>query len=362
MNIKTLSALFATALVLSNTVSAADQVRIYNWAEYIGATTLKDFQAKTGIEPIYDTFSSNETLESKLLTGRSGYDVVVPSNHFLAHQIKAGVFQKLDRNLLSNWGNLNPQLMDQLKNNDPDNAYAVPYLWGTTGIAYNVDKVQSALGIVRIESWAALLEPENLKKLSGCGVALLDSPDEVFPPVLNYLGRDPNSTQTNDYKLAEQRLLELRPYITYFHSTKIVSDLANGNICIALTWSGSALQAKAQAEQAKNGIKIAYAMPREGVTLWFDMLAIPADSQNVAAAHSYINYLLEPETIAKVSEYVGYANPNQAADPVMSPELRQNPNVYPSESDMAKMFVVKERPSAVARLMTRAWNKIKSNR
>lgn len=356
------SLLASYALIVSVTAEAAEQVHIYSWAEYIGSSTIKDFEAKTGIQSVYDTFDSNETLEAKLLAGKSGYDVVVPSNHFLGRQLKAGAFQKLDRSQLSNWNNLNPHLLDRLQTNDPGNAYAVPYLWGTTGIAYNVDKVKAALGVDSIDSWSALLEPENLKKLNACGVAMLDTPDEVFPAVLNYLGKDPNSKTASDYKAAEQRLVDIRPYVTYFHNTKFVSDLANGNICIAFSWSGAALQAKTQAEQAGNGVKIAYAIPKEGVALWFDMLAIPADAKNVKEAHAYINYLLEPTTIAKISEYVGYANPNQAADAVMNPALRQNPSVYPSDAAMKDMFVVGERPPEIVRLMTRSWNKIKSSR
>lgn len=361
MNKSLISTLLASsALIFSVCASSAGQVHIYNWAEYIGNTTIKDFQEKTGIQPVYDTFDSNETLEAKLLAGNSGYDVVVPSNHFLGRQLKAGAFQKLDRSQLSNWNNLNKKLLERLQTNDPNNEYAVPYLWGTTGIAYNVEKVKTALGVDSIDSWSVLLEPESLKKLSSCGVALLDTPDEVFPAVLNYMGKNPNSTNASDYTLAEKKLAELRPYVTYFHNTKFVSDLANGNICMALSWSGAALQAKTQAEQAGNGVKIAYAIPKEGVAIWFDMLAIPAGAQNVKEAHAYINYLLEPTTISKISEYVGYANPNDAADQIMNPVIRQNPSVYPSDAAMKDMYVLGERPPAVVRLMTRSWNKIKT--
>ncbi|MGE8349068.1 MAG: extracellular solute-binding protein, partial [Pseudomonas protegens] len=259
----------ALAVLCSTAVQAQPSVSVYNWTDYIGQTTLADFQGQTGVKVIYDVFDSNETLEGKLLAGRTGYDVVVPSNHFLARQVKAGAFLKLDRSQLPNWKNLDPKLLALLEQNDPGNQYSVPYLWGTNGIGYNVDKVKQVLGIERIDSWAVLLEPANLKKLQQCGVSMMDSPDEVFPAVLNYLGLDPRSEKPEDYKKAEAKLLSLRPYITYFHSSKYVSDLANGDICIAFGYSGDVFQAANRAKEAKNGVNIAYAIPKEGSNLWF---------------------------------------------------------------------------------------------
>ncbi len=355
---KTLIAL--AAATLSGAALAQQTVHIYNWSDYIGEETLAKFEAKTGIKPIYDVFDSNETLEGKLLAGRSGYDVVVPTNHFLGKQIRAGAFQALDRSRLPNWSNLDPALLKQLETNDPGNQYAVPYLWGTNGIGYNVDKIKSVLGVDEIDSWAVLFEPENIKKLSQCGVAFLDSGDEMIPAMLNYLGLDPNSTNPDDYAKAEAKLLEVRPYVTYFHSSKYIGDLANGNICIAAGFSGDILQAADRADEAGKGIEIAYSIPKEGANLWFDMMAIPADAANAEQAHAFIDFLLEPEVIAEVSDYVGYANPNTKADAFMDEEVRNDPSVYPPQAVLDKLYISAELPAQVERLKTRTWTKVKS--
>jgi putative spermidine/putrescine transport system substrate-binding protein/putrescine transport system substrate-binding protein len=352
----------ALAALFSSAGHAAQTVSVYNWTDYIGETTLADFQAKTGIKVIYDVFDSNETLEGKLLAGRTGYDVVVPSNHFLARQVKAGAFLKLDRSQLPNFKNLDPKLLKLLEKNDPGNEHSVPYLWGTNGIGYNVDKVKQVLGIDHIDSWAVLFEPENIKKLHECGVAFLDSADELFPAILNYMGKDPRSENPEDYKQAEAKLLTLRPYITYFHSSKYISDLANGDICVAFGYSGDVFQAANRAKEAKNGMNIAYSIPKEGSNLWFDLLAIPADAANPKAAHAFINYLLDPEVIAKVSASVGYANPNPAAKAFMAPELVNNPEIYPSQEVLDKLYISTTPTPAVMRLMTRSWSKVKTNK
>ncbi|WP_421526132.1 polyamine ABC transporter substrate-binding protein [Pseudomonas yamanorum] len=352
----------ALAALFSSAGHAAQTVSVYNWTDYIGETTLADFQAKTGIKVIYDVFDSNETLEGKLLAGRTGYDVVVPSNHFLARQVKAGAFLKLDRSQLPNLKNLDPKLLKLLEKNDPGNEHSVPYLWGTNGIGYNVDKVKQVLGIDHIDSWAVLFEPENIKKLHECGVAFLDSADELFPAILNYMGKDPRSENPEDYKQAEAKLLTLRPYITYFHSSKYISDLANGDICVAFGYSGDVFQAANRAKEAKNGVNIAYSIPKEGSNLWFDLLAIPADAANPKAAHAFINYLLDPEVIAKVSASVGYANPNPAAKAFMAPELVNNPEIYPSQEVLDKLYISTTPTPAVMRLMTRSWSKVKTNK
>ena len=351
-----------TLCALAGPASAQDLVNIYNWTDYIAETTLVDFQRETAIKPVYDVFDSNETLEGKLLAGRTGYDVVVPSNHFLGRQIKAGAFQKLDRAQLPNWKNLDPILLQRLQANDAGNQYAVPYLWGTNGIGYNVEKIKQVLGVDTIDSWSTLFEVENLKKLQACGVAFMDSADEAMPAMLNYLGLNPNSTRLEDYKVAEGKLQTLRPYITYFHSSKYVSDLANGNICIAFGYSGDVYQAIQRADEAGNGVKIAYAVPKEGGNLWFDMLAIPADAKNPEQAHAFINYLLKPEVITKVSEHVGYANANSQATSLMSADITGNPSIYPPESIQAKLYVSTELPPDIMRWMNRSWSKLKSGR
>ncbi|WP_109513895.1 polyamine ABC transporter substrate-binding protein [Pseudomonas ovata] len=354
--------LAGTGLTLAVSAQAESTVHVYNWSDYIGETTLADFQTKTGIKPVYDVFDSNDTLEAKLLAGRSGYDVVVPSNHFLGKQIKAGAFQKLDKSLLTRYQNLDPALLKRLEKNDPGNQYAVPYLWGTNGIGYNVDKVKAVLGVDTIDSWAVLFEPENIKKLSGCGVALLDSGDEMIPAMLNYLGLDPNSTKEADYKKAEAKLLEIRPYVTYFHSSKYIGDLANGDICVAAGFSGDVFQARDRAAEAGKGVKIAYSIPKEGANLWFDMLAVPADAKNVKQAHAFIDYLLDPAVIAQVSDQVGYANPNPKAGELMQASIRDNPEVYPPQAVLDRLFVNSELPAKVQRLMTRSWTRVKSGK
>ncbi|KPA92274.1 MULTISPECIES: polyamine ABC transporter substrate-binding protein [Pseudomonas] len=354
--------LVGAGLTLAAGAYAAPTVHIYNWSDYIGEKTLADFEKATGIKPVYDVFDSNETLEGKLLAGHTGYDVVVPSNHFLGKQIKAGAFQKLDKSLLPNYANLDPVLMKRLEKNDPGNQYAVPYLWGTNGIGYNVEKVKAVLGVDRIDSWAMLFEPENIKKLSSCGVAFLDSADEMLPAVLNYMGLSPNSTNEKDYKAAEEKLLKVRPYVTYFNSSKYITDLANGEICVAAGFSGDVFQAKKRAEEAKKGVDIAYVIPKEGGNLWFDMLAIPKDAGNVKEAHAFINYLLQPEAIAQVSDYVGYANPNPKAGELMDQSVRTDEAVYPPQAVVDKLYVNSELPPKIQRVMTRSWTRIKSGK
>ncbi|MDF9775765.1 polyamine ABC transporter substrate-binding protein [Pseudomonas baetica] len=354
--------LVGAGLTIAVSVQAAGTVHIYNWSDYIGETTLADFQKDTGIKPVYDVFDSNETLEGKLLAGRTGYDVVVPSNHFLGKQIKAGAFQKLDKSQLPNYSSLDPVLLKRLEQNDPGNLYAVPYLWGTNGIGYNVDKIKAVLGVDKIDSWAAVFEPENIKKLNSCGVAFLDSADEMMPTVLNYMGLNANSTSPEDYKKAEAKLLAVRPYVTYFHSSKYIADLANGDICIAIGFSGDMFQARNRAAEAKKGVNIAYSIPKEGGALWFDMLAIPKDSANVKQAHAFINYLLKPEVIAQVSDYVGYANPNPGSDKLMEQSIRTDEAVYPPQEVLDKTYVSVELPPNIQRLMTRSWTKVKSGK
>ncbi|MHC8397524.1 polyamine ABC transporter substrate-binding protein [Pseudomonas sp. LB3P93] len=354
--------LVGAGLTLAVSVQAAGTVHIYNWSDYIGETTLADFQKETGIKPVYDVFDSNETLEGKLLAGRTGYDVVVPSNHFLGKQIKAGAFQKLDKSKLPNYSNLDPVLLKRLEQNDPGNLYAVPYLWGTNGIGYNVDKIKAVLGVDKIDSWDVVFEPENIKKLHSCGVAFLDSADEMMPTVLNYMGLNANSTNPEDYKKAEAKLLAVRPYVTYFHSSKYIADLANGDICIAIGFSGDMFQARNRAAEAKKGVNIAYTIPKEGGALWFDMLAIPKDSTNVKEAHAFINYLLKPEVIAQVSDSVGYANPNPGSDKLMDQSIRTDESVYPPQAVLDKTYVSVELPPNIQRLMTRSWTKVKSGK
>ena len=343
-------------------VESTGSLHVYNWTDYIAEGTLGEFRQASGIKVTYDVFDSNETLEGKLLAGQSGYDVVVPSNHFLGKQIKAGAFLELDRSLLPNWRNLDPGLMRQLELNDPGNRYAVPYLWGTNGIGYNVEQVKAALGVERIDSWAVLYEPENIARLAQCGVAFLDSADEMIPSMLNYLGLDPNSEDPADYAKAEARLKQLQPHVRYYHSSRYVTDLANGSLCVAVGYSGDVFQAAARARESRVGRDIAYAIPREGANLWFDTLAIPADARHVAEAHAFIDHLLKPEVIAAISDYVGYANPNRAARELMDPQVRDDPLVYPPPAVLAKLYVSAELQLASQRAMVDSWARVKTGR
>lgn len=337
-------------------------VRIYNWSDYIGEETIDRFQRETGIKVIYDVFDSNEVLEAKLLSGASGYDIVVPTSDFMGRQIIAGVFQPLDKAKLTNYDNLDPELMAFIESFDPGNAYGIPYLWGTTGFGYNLAMVEAALGSdAPLDSFDLIFQPEYLSRLADCGVAFLDAPQEVFEAVLNYLGLDPNSTTLDDYRVEARRILDpIRPYITYFHSSQYINDLANGDICIAFGWSGDILQAAARAREASNGHQIAYSIPREGALMWFDMLAIPADSRNTDHAHRFIDFLLQPEVIAEITEYVKYANANLEATSLVPPEIRNNPGIYPPPEVRSSLFTDEVTPPAVDRVMTRVWTSVKT--
>ena len=370
MKLKTLTVMLAAAALAAcggkdekaATGAPSKTLNVYNWSDYIAEDTIPEFEKATGIAVTYDVFDSDEMVETKLLAGSSGYDVVVPSLSFLGRQIQAGVFLPLDKSKIPNLKNVDPKMLERIALQDPGNQYAVPYLWGTNGIGYNVDKVKAVLGVDKIDSWGVLFEPENIKKLNQCGVAFLDSADELFPAILNYMGKDPRSEKPKDYQEAEAKLLTLRPYITYFHSSKYISDLANGDICVAFGYSGDVFQAANRAKEAKNGVNIAYSIPKEGSNLWFDLLAIPADASNPKAAHAFINYLLDPEVIAKVSASVGYANANPAANAFMDPELVNNPEVYPSQAVLDKLYISTTPTPATMRLMTRAWSKVKTDK
>lgn len=335
-------------------------VHVYNWSDYIAENTLADFTDATGVKVVYDVFDSNETLEGKLLAGSTGYDIVVPTNHFLGKQIKAGAFQPLKREWLSNWQHLDPQLLERLSINDPDNQYAIPYMWGTNGLGYNVAQVKAVTGQDQLDSWSAIFEVENIKELSKCGVAFLDSADEMIPAMLNYLGLNPNSEDPEDLAKAEQRLLELQPYVRYFHSSRYVSELANGSLCVAVGYSGDVFQARDRAEEAGNGVEVAYSIPKEGANLWFDTLAIPVDARNLEQAHLFLNYLLEPEVIAQISDYVGYANPNLSSLELMDEEVRNDPSVYPAPEVLERLYTNAELPDSVVRAMSESWTRVKA--
>lgn len=355
----------ATALFTSTKSFAQDEqvLHVYNWSSYIAPNTIADFEKQTGIKVVYDVFDSNEVLEAKLLAGRSGYDVVVPSNNFLAKQIRAGVFQKLDRTQLPNWKNLNPELLNALSPSDPGNLYAMPYLWGTIGFAYNIDKVQKALGDdMPTDSWDLVFNPQYMEKLKTCGVSFLDSPTEMLPATLNYLGLDTGTQKPEDIKQAEALFLSIRENVTYFHSSKYISDLANGDICVAVGYSNDLFIARDRANEANNGNKIEYVIPKEGAGSYFDMMAIPADAKNVKAAHVFLNYLMTPEVIANITNEVSAANGNQAATPFVNEVIRTNAGIYPDEATLKNIYTISDLPAKTQRVMTRTWTKIKTGR
>ncbi len=338
-------------------------LHVYNWSDYIGADTLAAFTRETGIQVVYDVFDSNEVLEARLLAGASGYDVVVPSNAFLARQIKAGVFRPLDRTQLPNWHNLDPLLLNTLKKNDPGNQHAVPYLWGTVGIGYNTERVRAALGDgAPLDSWDLVFDPARLEKLRSCGVAFLDSAAEILPAALHYLGLPTDSSNPDDLKRAEGLMQAIRPSITYFHSSKYIADLANGDICLAVGYSGDIYQARARAEEAGNGIQVRYSLPAEGAGSFFDMLAIPADARHVSEAHAFINFLMRPEVIAAITNQVHFPNGNAAATPLVSAAIRNDPGVYPGPALRQKLYTYPDLAPVTMRAMTRSWTRIKAGR
>lgn len=364
---KWLSGMVAGALmVVSATTLAAEEktLHVYNWSDYIAPDTVANFTKETGIKVVYDVFDSNEVLEGKLMAGSTGFDLVVPSASFLERQLMAGVFQPLDKSKLPNWKNLDPELLQLVAKHDPDNKYAMPYMWATTGIGYNVDKVKAALGKdAPVNSWDLVLKPENLEKLKSCGVSFLDAPEEIFATVLNYLGKDPNSTKADDYSgPATDLLLKLRPNIRYFHSSQYINDLANGDICVAVGWAGDVMQASKRAKEAKNGVNIAYSIPKEGALAFFDVFAMPADAKNKDEAYQFLNYLVRPDVIANVSNHIYYANANKAATPLENDDVRNNPGIYPTPDIRAKLFSLKVQDPKIDRVRTRAWTKVKSGK
>ena len=349
------------AAVPAAPVAEEKVLNVYNWSDYIAEDTLANFEKETGIKVTYDVFDSNEILEAKLVSGSTGYDVVVPSLTFLARQIKAGVFMPLDKSKLSNYGNLDPEIMAVIANNDPDNTYAVDYLWGTTGIGYNVDLVKKALGKdAPVDSWSLVFDPANLAKLHDCGVYMLDTPSEITPPVLRYLGEQPNSFDPAVIEKAVDVLTKLRPYITQFHSSEYINALANGDACVAIGWSGDVFQAKTRADEANKGVHVAYNIPKEGAPMWFDMMAIPKDAKHPDNAHQFINYLLRPEVMAGISNYVSYASANKVSLPLVDESLRANPAVYPTPAVQATLFSLAVLPPEVDRLFNRAWTTLKT--
>ena len=351
----------AAALALTAGAAGAEEVRVYNWSDYIDEALLEKFEEETGLELVYDVFDSNELLETKMLAGGSGYDVVVPSGTFLARQIQAGAFQPLDAEKLPNAEHLWSVIRERTETYDPGHEYSVNYMWGTTGIGVNVDKVTEALGEdAPINSLELIFEPENMEKLAECGVHFLDAPAEMIPAALAYIGEDPNSHDPEVIEKAAEVLTPIRPYVQKFHSSEYINALANGDICVAFGWSGDVLQAGWRAEEAENGETIAYNPPKEGALMWFDQMAIPADAPNPEGAHAFINFMMDPQNIAQASNYVWYANGNIDSQQYLDEEVLNNPAIYPDEETLENLYTTTPYPPRVQRTVTRLWTSIKS--
>lgn len=353
----TLTATFA--LMASTAIS--EEVRVYNWSDYIDESLIEKFEKETGIDLVYDVFDSNEVLETKMLAGGSGYDVVVPSGTFLQRQISAGAFQKLDKSKLPNLTNMWDVIMDRTAKYDPGNEYAINYMWGTTGLGVNEAKVKEILGEdAPVSSWDLIFKPENAKKLADCGIHMLDAPAEIIPAALNYLGEDPDSHDPAVVKRAAEVLEPIRDHIQKFHSSEYINALANGDICVAVGWSGDVLQARDRAAEADNGVEISYYAPDEGAQMWFDEMAIPVDAPNPDGAHKFLNFIMDAQNMAAASNYVYYANGNKASQEFLEEDVIGDPAIYPTQAALDNTFTTTPYPIKVQRVITRLWTQIKS--
>ena len=338
-----------------------DRLNIYNWSDYIAEDTIEKFEAETGIDVTYDVYDSNEVLEAKLLAGSSGYDLVVPTSDFLRRQVQGGIYLPLDRSKIPNWDNLDPAMMEAAATYDEGNEHAVIYMWGTTGVGYNVDMVRERLGDdAPTDSFDLILNPEYAEKLADCGIAILDSQAEVIEPVLNYLGHDPHTQDPDLLEEAAAALETILPYVRYFHSSQYITDLANGEICAAMGWSGDVFIAADRAAEADNGVEIAYTIPKEGTVQWFDMMAIPADAPNPDAAHAFINFVLQPEIIADITNYVYYPNAVPASKEFIEAEIVDDPSIYPPQEVLDNLFPSGFLEPRTERILTRLWTRVRT--
>ncbi len=355
--------LMAAIATVSASAGFAEEpvLNIYNWSDYIAEDTIAKFEAQTGIKVNYDVYDSNEVLEAKMLTGNSGYDVVVPTSDFLQRQIAAGAYQKLDKSKLPNLVNMDPELMKGAAVYDPGNEYAVIYMWGTTGLGYNSDAVAQRLGAdYEVNSWSLVFDPAVVSKLADCGVTFLDAPSEMIPAAMNYLGLDPRSTDKADIEAGAKLLESVRPYIRYFNSSQYINDLANGDVCVSVGWSGDVFQAQARADEAGNGVSVSYVIPDEGALQWFDMMAIPVDAPHPENALKFINFVMDPQITADITNYVWYANGNKASMPLVDPDITSDPGIFPTDAAKARLWGSQVYNARTDRLITRAWTRIKT--
>ncbi|KEJ97153.1 polyamine ABC transporter substrate-binding protein [Pseudosulfitobacter pseudonitzschiae] len=354
-----LSTVAALAVIASSAM--AEEVRVYNWSDYIDESLLTKFEEETGIDLIYDVFDSNEVLETKMLAGSSGYDVVVPSGTFLQRQISAGAFQKLDKSKLPNLENMWDVINDRVGKYDPGNEYAINYMWGTTGIGVNVDKVKEVLGEdAPVDSLALIFDPANMEKLSACGVHFLDAPAEIIPAALNYIGENPDAQDAETIEKAEPVLTAIAPYVQKFHSSEYINALANGDICVAVGWSGDILQARDRAAEADNGVTIEYHAPKEGALMWFDNMAIPVDAPNPDGAHKFLNFIMDAQNMAAASNYVYYANGNLASQEFLVEDVIGDTAIYPDAETLENLYTTSPYDAKTQRVVTRLWTKVKS--
>ena len=342
--------------------AAAPVVNIYNWADYIGKDTLAQFERSTGIKVVYDTYDADETLEAKMMAGDSGYDVVSTSTDFFSRQIKAGIYQKLDRSKLPNWNNLDPQVLAVEAAADPGNQYAMPYLRHVNGFAYNVDMIKARMPDAPLDSLDMIFKPEIIARFADCGVSFLDQAEDVLQLALNYLHLDPNSTNPDDYKRAEKLLLAVRPYIRAFDSSEYMNGLGNREFCISMSWSGDYAAAKARAKAAGVEVNLAFTVPKEGANASFDALLIPVDAPHPEAAHRFLNFMLEPRVIADITNEIHYGNDNLASTPYVDPKILNDPAIYPTAEMAARLYESAEVNPALERIRTRTWTRIKTAR
>jgi putrescine transport system substrate-binding protein len=358
---KTNSYALLVAAVLAAQAGWAQEVRVYNWSDYIDEELLTKFEEETGFDLIYDVFDSNEVLETKLLAGGSGYDVVVPSATFLQRQIAAGAFQPLDKSQLSNIGNLWDVVSARTNTYDPGGEYSINYMWGTTGLGVNVGKVTELLGEdAPINSLALVFDPANMEKLAECGVHFLDAPTEMIPAALKYIGEDPDAKDEETLAKAEAVLAAVRPYVQKYHSSEYISALANGDICVAFGWSGDILQSRDRAAEADNGVEIAYNAPVEGALMWFDQMAIPVDAPNPEGAHAFLNFILDAQNMADASNYVYYANGNLASQEFLVEDVIGDPAIYPDAATLETLYTTTPFDARSQRVLTRMWTRVKS--
>ena len=355
-----LVAFFILLLSANSPLADAGEVRVFNWSDYIDESLLGEFTAETGIKVVYDVFDSNDILETKLLAGSSGYDLVFPTGSFLARQIAAGVFQPLERDKLANWNNLDPKIMADAERYDPGNTYGVVYMWGTTGFAYNVEMIKQRMPDAPLDSWDMVFDPDVVSRFADCGVFILDASDEMIPAALNYIGEDPDAKDPETMAKAEPVLMAMRPHVRKFHSSENINALANGDICLAVIWSGDAGIAASRAEEADKPFSIEYVIPKEGALMWMDIMAVPRDAPNADAAHAFIDYLLRPQVIARATNYVTYPNANAASLSFIDAEIRDDPTIYPPPEVMQRLYTVTPYTQRTQRVLTRLWQRVKT--